>query len=45
MRKRVFAAGALAAILLTEVCAVLLCVTVKKVFVGKRWGSDNSTPF
>ncbi|HKP69608.1 MAG TPA: TraX family protein [Pyrinomonadaceae bacterium] len=38
-------AGTLAAIILTELCLILLCVAVKKIFVGNRWGTDNATPF
>jgi len=36
--------SALAALLLTEVGLVLLCVSVKKLLVGK-WGKNHSTPF
>lgn len=38
-------AGTLAAIVLTEFGVIVLCVAVKRIFVGHRWGSDHSTPF
>ena len=38
-------AGALAALVLAEIGVLLLCITVKKVMVGKKWGADHSTPF
>ncbi len=38
-------ADALAALVLAEICVLLLCITVKKVMVGRKWGADHSTPF
>jgi non-ribosomal peptide synthetase-like protein len=37
--------GALAALVLTEIGLVLLCVAIKKTFVGDEWGSGHATPF
>jgi len=36
--------GIIAAIL-TEVGLVLLCVAIKKVLIGRNWGTDHATPF
>lgn len=33
------------ALMLTEVCLVLMCVAIKKSLVGGKWGTDHSTPF
>src|SRR5271166_3501339 len=38
-------AGALVALVLTQVNLVLLCVGIKKLLVGSEWGTDDSTPF
>jgi len=38
-------AGALAALVLAEVCVCLLCVAIKKLLVGAKWGADDSAPF
>jgi hypothetical protein len=38
-------AGAVVALILTEVSLVLLCVTTKKSLIGSEWGADHSTPF
>ncbi len=38
-------AGAFIGLLITEIIAVLLCVTMKKGLVGSEWGADHSTPF
>lgn len=37
--------SALFALLLTEANLVLLCMTIKKLLVGKEWGADHTTPF
>ena len=37
--------GALTALLLTEVSLILLCVSIKKVLVGRDWGVNHATPF
>ncbi len=37
--------GALAVLVIAEVCVVFLCVGVKKLLVGSKWGADHSTPF
>ncbi len=37
--------GALTALVLTEIGLVLLCVAIKKAFVGRDWGSNHATPF
>ncbi len=37
--------NAFIALILTEVMLVVSCVTIKKVLVGSRWGSAQSTPF
>jgi hypothetical protein len=37
--------GAAAALVLTEAAMVLLCVGLKGVLVGSRWGADHSAPF
>jgi hypothetical protein len=37
--------GAVIAFVLTEVCAVLLSVAVKRTLVGNEWGTDHATPF
>jgi hypothetical protein len=36
---------ALAALVFSEAVLVLLCILVKQVLVGSRWGSDHSAPF
>jgi hypothetical protein len=33
------------ALILTEVMLVMLCAAIKKLLVGRKWGSDHSTPF
>ena len=38
-------AGAVIALILTEVSLILLCVAMKKSLVGSEWGADHSTPF
>jgi non-ribosomal peptide synthetase-like protein len=38
-------ADALTALVFAEICVVLLCITVKHVMVGKKWGAEHSTPF
>jgi hypothetical protein len=38
-------AAAFAALVLAEIGVVVLCITVKKMMVGKKWGADHSTPF
>jgi non-ribosomal peptide synthetase-like protein len=38
-------ASAVMAFVLTEVCAVLLSVAVKRSLVGNKWGIDHATPF
>jgi non-ribosomal peptide synthetase-like protein len=38
-------AGAFAALALAEIGVLLLCITVKNVMVGKKWGAGHSTPF
>ena len=35
----------MAALIVTELCLILLSVAVKKSLVGGKWGSDHSTPF
>jgi non-ribosomal peptide synthetase-like protein len=37
--------SALMALMLAEVYLVLLCALIKKVLVGRHWGSAHSTPF
>jgi hypothetical protein len=37
--------NAFIALILTEVMLIVFCVTIKKLLVGSRWGSDHSTPF
>ncbi len=37
--------NAVAALLLTEVSLVLLCIAVKKLLVGRRWGANHTTSF
>jgi len=37
--------SALIALLLSEFILVVLCVAVKKILVGSKWGSAHSTPF
>ena len=37
--------SAFIALMLTEVILVVSCVAIKKILVGKKWGSDHSTPF
>ena len=38
-------AGAVIALMLTEVSLVLFCVAIKKFLVGSEWGADHATPF
>lgn len=37
--------SALAALILTEVTLIVVCLLIKKGLVGGRWGSDHSAPF
>jgi hypothetical protein len=37
--------SAFISLILTEVILVMLCAAVKKLLVGRKWGSDHSTPF
>jgi non-ribosomal peptide synthetase-like protein len=37
--------SALVGLLITEIIAVLLCITMKKGLVGSEWGADHSAPF
>jgi non-ribosomal peptide synthetase-like protein len=37
--------SALAALILTEVTLVSLCVVIKKLLIGSKWGADHATPF
>jgi non-ribosomal peptide synthetase-like protein len=37
--------SAIFTLMFTEVVLVLSCAVIKKVFVGRSWGSDHSTPF
>jgi hypothetical protein len=39
------AVSAVIALALTEVNLVLLCIAVKKALVGRKWGTDDATPF
>jgi non-ribosomal peptide synthetase-like protein len=38
-------AGVLLALVLTEAALLVLCVAIKQLLVGSRWGADDSTPF
>jgi len=38
-------AGALLALIFTEVTLVFLCVAIKKLLIGRTWGIDHATPF
>jgi non-ribosomal peptide synthetase-like protein len=38
-------AGALLALIFTEVILVFLCVVIKKFLIGRNWGTDHATPF
>jgi non-ribosomal peptide synthetase-like protein len=38
-------AAVIAALLLTEVTLVMLCIAIKGALVGRRWGTDHSAPF
>jgi hypothetical protein len=40
-----FLFSAVAALFLTEITLVLSCAVIKKILVGKNWGSDHVTPF
>ena len=37
--------GAFGALVLAEICVLVLCITVKKLLVGNKWGANHSTPF
>jgi hypothetical protein len=37
--------SAVTALLFTEVTLILLCVAMKKLLVGSRWGADHTAPF
>jgi len=37
--------GAFGALVLAEICVLVLCITFKKLLVGNKWGADHSTPF
>jgi hypothetical protein len=38
-------AGAVIALLLTQVSQVLFCIAIKNSLVGRKWGADGSAPF
>jgi non-ribosomal peptide synthetase-like protein len=38
-------AGVLLALIFTEVTLVFLCVGIKKLLIGRKWGIDHATPF
>jgi len=38
-------AGALIALIFTEVTLVLVCGAIKKLLIGRKWGIDHATPF